>query len=396
MAINMVLDQLTDNIQDQPRLLIADDDYESAKALQMYLERQGYEVRCTTTGTQTLDTIAAFNPHLLIIDLFLPDISGLDITIKVRGNHDYAYLPVIMITGQDEERKRLQSMVSGADDYLAKPVVELELLVRVQALLRTKMHIDRLWAEKRHLLEDLKRRNAELETALQAAEDADILKRNILQSVSHEMGTPMLQIKSAVHLLVEDIRVTDPDSTTALLATKSVQRLEGIIHNVRDLAQSENLKNEPFVLIDSLNYALRVLARVDDSVLDRVQLNIPNSLPPLYADKRGVGRVLTIFLENAVKFDPTGKPVVVEAVVVDTEVKITVRDQGIGISPEFHSRIFQEFYQVDSSTTRRFGGSGVGLALAKLLCDQMKTQITVESTLDEGSAFSFMLPIAEL
>src|SRR5690606_5920914 len=154
---------------------------------------------------------------------------------------------------------RLQSMVSGADDYLAKPVVERELLVRVQALLRTKRHLDQLIQEKRTLLQNVEKQYAELEKAHRAVAEVNILKQNILSTVSHELSTPMLQIKSAVHLLVEDVSQTDIENMPARLATQAVARMEGIIQNIIDLARWENLKHQQFILGESIDLAIRNL-----------------------------------------------------------------------------------------------------------------------------------------
>ncbi|HLA43675.1 MAG TPA: response regulator, partial [Aggregatilineales bacterium] len=247
--------------QEQPRLMVVDDEVSSAQALRLYLVSQGYDVHMEYSGKRALDEIPRFKPHLLILDLMMPDISGLDVIMKIRSDPKLKYIPVIMITGHDEERRRLQSMISGADDYLAKPVNKLELLVRVQALLRTKTHIDRLWQENHLLLEDLESRNSELEQALEVVEAANMLKRNILNTVSHEMGTPLLQIKSAVHLLIEDIRKSEPDNLPAELVTQALTRLEGIVQNVTDLARSENLKQEPFLMADAVDLAVRNIER---------------------------------------------------------------------------------------------------------------------------------------
>jgi signal transduction histidine kinase len=384
---------------EQPRLLLVDDEVESAQALALYLIRQGYDVMTVYNGKAAIEAIQAYHPHLVILDLLIPDKSGLEVTMWIRANPSLVYLPVIVVTGHDEERKRLQSMVSGADDYLEKPVNERELLVRVQALLRTKAHIDRLWEENHALLRDLEQRNAELEQALNAVERANLLKQNILNSVSHEMGTPMLQVKSAVHLLVEDIRKSDPHSKAASLVTRAVGRLEGVISNLTDLARSESLKCEPIVLSDALDLALRNVERVwaGDLSEDRFQRRVEAGLPLVLGDRRAVARVLSALIENALKFDPSGQPIQLELRRADAkQVQVSVRDHGIGIPPDQLERIFDEFYQIDSSTVRRYGGSGLGLALVKLLCDRLGTKIHVESQLHKGSHFWFTLPIASL
>ena len=385
--------------EQQPRLLVVDDEMGTAQALQVYLVRQGYDVHVAFGGGEALEQIAALKPHLLILDLLMPDMNGLDVVMKVRADPKISYLPVIIITAHDAERQRLQSMVSGADDYLAKPVNHLELLVRVQALLRTKTQIDGLLAENSKLINVLEARNQELEHALLQVESANLLKKNILNAVSHEMGTPMLQIKSAVHLLVEDIVEADPQNVPAKLVSGAVSRLESIIQNLTDLARSEYLKHDPFQIQDAVNQAVRNIHRVWPEVLpeDRIAIEIPDGVPLILGDRRAVARVLYLLIDNGLKFDPQERPVTVRITRGDDakRVCVSVIDKGIGIPENQLERIFDEFYQIDSSTTRRFGGSGLGLALARLLCDQMETTIDVESKLNKGSAFSFELPASD-
>lgn len=378
----------------QPRLLVVDDDSPTAQALQMYLMRQGYEVHVAYSGQSALNEVESYQPELLILDLVMPDMSGLDVAMRLRSDSQRPYLPIIMITAQDQERRRLQSMLSGADDYLSKPVNELELLVRVQALLRTKAHLDRLWEDNLRLMSKLEARNRELEQALQAVEAAGILKQNILNAVGHELGTPLMQVKAAVHLIVEEINESDPQNSAAPFAVQALSRLETVINNLRALSSSENLKSDPFVIVDAVELALRA---VDKAHHPRIQREIETGLPPLYADRRGVARLLTILIDNALKFDPDNHPVQLVARRVDeTQVWVGVIDQGIGIPEDQRERIFEEFYQIDSSSTRRFGGSGVGLALARLLCNRMNMTIQVESEVGQGSTFSVLLPVADL
>jgi signal transduction histidine kinase len=387
-----------DSLTRQPRLLVADTDNGTLEMLQPYLERHGYEVRIAFSAHETLETITTYHPDLLIMELNLPDRNGYEVTLQLRQDPTSTYLPIILITAQDEDRTRLQSMVSGADDYLAKPVVERELMVRVQALLRTKNHIERLLHENHRLLRSLEKQNKELEQALQSAQEADSLKRNILATVSHEMNTPLLQVKSAVHLLVEDVRRSDPDNTPARLAAQSLSRLEGIIQNITQLARSEHLQQEPFILREAVDLAMRNIERswVAKEEVGRIRREFEADLPMVAGDLRAVARVLGLFLDNAIKFDPDHRPIkIIARRQGEDQVYIAVKDQGIGIPKKHQDLIFQEFYQVDSSTTRRFGGAGIGLALAKLLCDKMGTEIKVESRPKKGSTFSFTLPAAD-
>jgi signal transduction histidine kinase len=385
---------------EQPRILIADSDQSSAGAHQRYLTRQGYYARIASNGAALLADIPHFRPHLLLIDFYLQDMTGLEVTLRLRSDPRQAYIPVIITTAQPmHERMRLHGMLSGADDYLSKPVNQLELLVRVQALIRTKYQLDRLLSENRALLEDLAARNKELEGALLEVREASLLKERIFTSVSHEMGTPMLQIKTALRLMQED----QPSDRGRLmgLADQAAGRLEGIIQNFADLARSEKLKIDPFILGETIESAVRNIERKSDREAlkpERIQRQLPPKVPLLLGDKRAVTRIITLLLDNALKFDPDHHPVVIFArpAAQEERYEIGLRDQGIGIPPEHLTTIFEPFQQVDDSPTRRFGGSGLGLTLAKVLCDRMGSHLQVQSRPGKGSTFWFDLPTVTL
>jgi signal transduction histidine kinase len=264
-------------------------------------------------------------------------------------------------------------------------------------LLRLKRRYQELWDQNAKLTDELAQRNFELERTLRESKEVVILKDSIVRNVSHELRTPLLQVKSAVAMLAEDARAASPTGVSVLAdhATAATAKLESIVQNISQLAASLNVKLEPFRLSDAVNLATRQLSRQWASSGNVERIHIPdNDVPPILGDRGGVAQVLRQLLDNAIKFSPNGGPVKIKADQTDTTVRISVCDQGIGIPEDQVERIFQAFYQVDSSSTRPFGGTGVGLAIVKLLLDGMGSNIHVESKPGEGSTFSFTLPLA--
>jgi signal transduction histidine kinase len=183
------------------------------------------------------------------------------------------------------------------------------------------------------------------------------------------------------------------------MATEAVARLESAVENIRQLAQSHDIASGPVIVREAAGLALRHLERswASRGARERVQVQIPNDLPLALADKRALARLLQLLLDNALKFSDDHKPVhVIAAPYQSGYVWVGVQDFGIGIAEEEHERIFDAFYQVDGSSTRRYGGTGTGLALAMLLAKSMRTAIQVESAPGKGSTFSFLLPVADL
>jgi DNA-binding response OmpR family regulator len=121
------------NTPRDPRVLVVEDDEEIAQVLQRSLRLEGYEVRLAGDGTAALDAAAAFNPDLVILDLGLPGIDGLDVAKELRREDD---VPILMLTARDALEARVEGLDAGADDYLIKPFERQELLARMRALLR--------------------------------------------------------------------------------------------------------------------------------------------------------------------------------------------------------------------------------------------------------------------
>ncbi len=228
----------------------------------------------------------------------------------------------------------------------------------------------------------------------------DVLKNAIVHMIAHELGTPLLQVKSAVYLLAESANEEAGDDIAANLAKDATARLEGVVKNITRLSKAMDPNMGPVMLRDTVEAARRSLRRnweVRDD-LERIRVSLPDGLPPLHVDTEGLSIVLELLLHNGLKFSRNrpDTPVELTAEHHDGEIEIRVRDHGIGIPKDKLDVIFETFYQVDSSTTRRYGGVGIGLAIVRLILERHNSQIRVESQPGKGSTFWFRLKIVPL
>lgn len=222
--------------------------------------------------------------------------------------------------------------------------------------------------------------------------ELDLLRNAILNNVSHEMKTPLLHVKAAVANLKEEFgenRLID-------YATTATARLEGIIRNITLLAGSMEIKCVPSPLRAALDQAMRNLRRswAHKDRVDRVNILFDDDLPPVMVDAQAIGTVLQLLIDNALKFSEDPLPVEVRAIRTKHGVRVEVCDFGIGIPEDQNKRIFEPFYQIDSSSTRRFSGAGIGLAIVHLILERHKVEIVVKSKPGKGSVFIFTLPLA--
>lgn len=242
----------------------------------------------------------------------------------------------------------------------------------------------------------MQRRIAVLEADVAAQKrltsEIEVLKNAIVRNVSHELRTPLLQVKSAVSLIAEEVS----NKQLITYAENATARLETHVKNITMLGHSLDINITPIILRETIDYAKRNLSRIwtRRADVERVQIEIEQNLPPVLADMQGLSTVLQLLMDNAIKF--SDKPIQVIARKEGDKIFVGVKDSGIGIDPSKIHDIFDSFYQVDGSSTRPYGGAGVGLALVKLILDHHNIIIHVESKLGEGSLFWFYLPYVDI
>lgn len=242
-------------------------------------------------------------------------------------------------------------------------------------------------------------RAMDLANALAAEQEATRLKANFLAMMSHELRTPMTAIIGYSSLLLESPdSLLNPEQRRDLeLIARSADQLQELLEGLLDLASIEagrlKLQISQVMLAELL---ARVVEDVRSRALDK-GLTLETRVEPagllVAADPHRLRQALQQVLHNAVKFTDRGA-IVVRARQMGTNVQISVRDPGIGIAPAMLPLVFEQFRQIDQGPARRFGGSGLGLALARQLIELHGGTIAVSSTLGEGSLFTIALPIS--
>ena len=241
------------------------------------------------------------------------------------------------------------------------------------------------------------RQAAELLEAKVAAESASRAKTAFLANMSHEIRTPMNAIIGLTHLLREDS--TDPRARTRLTkVADAAQHLLQLLNDILDLSKVEAgrlvLEDETFSPTRMIDHAISLLGERAEAKGLSLRWSVDPALPQvLHGDVLRLGQVLLNFIGNAIKFSEQGT-IAVRAIQerrVDDEVvlRLEVQDQGIGLSREQREGIFQPFVQADSSTTRHYGGTGLGLVIVRRLAGLMNGDTGVESELGVGSTFWF-------
>lgn len=246
----------------------------------------------------------------------------------------------------------------------------------------------------------VKERTAELETALDKLADFNRMKANIVANISHELRTPMTHIKGYLELLVTGVLgpLTDDQTHGLQVMQKSSERLEKLIEDL--LLFSEADKAEV-----ALNLQPTDMHRLGQTLVNRaqvkaeekhIQLNLiaDHQLPKVIMDDEKISWVIGQLLDNAIKFTPANGKVELRFSLDTGSVKITIKDSGIGIPVERIDEVFEPFHQLDGSSTRRYGGTGLGLTLVRKIVEAHGSTIRIRSAINQGSEFEFSLNAA--
>jgi signal transduction histidine kinase len=342
----------------------------------------------------------AYKPDVLILDTALAQTFGVEGCAQLKRSVSAPLLVIALTSPHVVEAEQL-ALALGADDTLELPWRPTESLPRLRSLLRLHRQNERLRQQNHQLRQELAERELRLKVAQTTSQEYSLLRDSIVHNAVHEMSTPLLQVKSSISMLDSALRDVSEENNLATMldfAKQALTRLENVLENFRHLARSLDLNVEPMRVEDSISLALRALSRrwSSASKVHRVQTQIASDLPPVLSDKQAIAQVLQQLIDNALKFSADEQPVEVIAQCVADGVRLSVRDRGIGMEADQSERIFKEFYQTDSGSQRRFSGSGIGLAIVKLILERLGVPIQVESQVNVGSTFSFTLKVAPL
>jgi signal transduction histidine kinase len=393
-------------------ILIVDDQQANVDLLEQILGMQGYQRVTSTTDPRQVATICSeLNPDLILLDLHMPHVTGLEVIEQLRRPASDLYLPILVLTADITPEAKRQALQSGASDFLSKPFDVTEALLRVRRLLETRFlylqvqnHNSRLEETVRARTRALEaaqdalvRKNQELSLALAKASEVAELKSQFLTNINHEIRTPINGILGMINLLTDSELNGDQRECTDMLKS-SADWLVKVMNDILDVSQLgsgkariERRTFEPRILLEELSAVYR--SRAHAKGLKFCSIVTPAVPRLMNGDPGKLRQVLDQLLGNAIKFTDSGRVSVTVELLHETSdastVRFAVEDTGIGITEEQNSRLFEPFVQGDGSLTRKYGGAGIGLALSKKLVELQGGEIGLDNRPGGGTVAWF-------
>jgi signal transduction histidine kinase len=381
------------------QILLVDDDVALLQALPqaLFLKIDDIHVDICDSALEALKQIQKNDYDAIVSDIKMPGMDGLALLEKIQELQPET--PTLLITGHGEHELAVQALRGGAYDFIQKPIDREYVVAALHRAIQT--HQLRCQVREHQRALELHAQSLEriVQNRTQELLQANSAKDKFLSMVSHELKTPLTNLKLRVQLLRRKHEQLDSDDVVSLGLQdmeRSISRLEVLIN---DLLDASLIETNMFVLhrkrCDLVELCRHLIEEYTSGIGPSLKFEAPGEPIEAEVDPNRIGQVILNLLTNAHKYSPKGYPITITLQQVGFEAIISVRDMGVGISPDALPHIFEQYYQVPNVEEQADSHNGVGLGLyiSQKLVERHAGHIDVESIPGEGSVFSVVLPL---
>lgn len=370
----------------QHNILIVDDTPENLHVLTQMLTEAGYRPRPAPSGAVALRAAHAETPDLVLLDIRMPEMDGYEVCRRLKDDLRLCDVPVIFLSALNDSSVKVEAFKVGGVDYITKPFQVDEVRARIAAHLRVSL-----------LQKQLEQSNETLAAANADLRRLETLRDNLFNMLVHDMRSPLTVVSAALEIIEQSDAPTLSEDSRDLLANArgSVTALIGMVNSVLDVSRMEAgcmpVKLECCDLAGVAEEVRTQLALLRGA--RRVEISTADPVVPALADRDLAGRVIQNLLGNAIKFTKDeGGIIRIEIRPAAGAVRVSVIDNGVGISAEHQEKIFEKFVQVAPTEGPMRRSTGLGLTFCKLAVEAQGGRIGVASATGAGSTFWFELP----
>ncbi|MEM9159235.1 MAG: hybrid sensor histidine kinase/response regulator [Verrucomicrobiota bacterium] len=363
-------------------ILIVDDLPKNLQLVGTVLRNNGYRVSPAGSGQAALERLQNVKADLILLDLMMPEMDGLEVCEKLKENPDTADIPVIFLTASSELEHLLTAFELGAMDYITKPFYAPELLARVKTQIELKYSREALLQANTRL----KELNNE--------------KNEFMGIASHDLKSPLTSILGISQLIQAspDMSHEDIMKWVGKVEDQS-QRMVYIIKNLLDANRLDRGEMRMNISIVSINSMVdEVISQLESSALNKEQeleFECGAGQLPIRVDQNLMLQVLENLISNAIKYSPPGKTILIKTYSDLGKVIMEVSDEGPGLSREDQAQLFKRFARLTPEPTGGEHSSGLGLSIVKRLVEGMGGEVWFRSELGKGSTFGVTFKLIE-
>jgi len=376
------------------KVLVVDDDSFTRDILEEILESNGYLVKTAENGLEALEKYAADPEIILIIsDMNMPEMNGLEFIRELRGKE--TDVPVIILTGNDEISVAIESMKSGANDYILKDEnIQETIFLSAENVLEKQ----RLKEQNKKMTAELALRNKELEQTNRELVELNNLKNKFLGIAAHDLRNPLASISGLSEMILNGSLGPLAEDQGEYMTTinTAAEGMLALVNDLLDVSVIESGKLDLQMQSGSLKDVIEERIRIQRTVAGQKDIVIHEALSQMahtLFDPNRISQVIDNLISNAIKFSPSGSNIYVAIDQEGALIKVSVRDEGPGISPEEQSVLFAEFQRGSIKPTAGEKSTGLGLAIVKKIIEAHHGSLEINSEVGQGATFSFKLPM---
>jgi len=352
-------------------ILIVDDNLQNLRILGKMLKGNGHNVALASSGSEALEFVQRKIPDLILLDIMMPEMDGIEACYKLKQEETTKQIPVIFITAQTDISEKLKAFKAGGEDYITKPFAKEEVLTRVNLVL------DREFMKKK------------LKEAMNETEKINRELQDFAYIVSHDLKAPLRGINTVANWLLDDYSDDFDDEGKEHLNTlvnRSIQ-MANLIDGILDYSRIGRTEQD-IALIDIKNTISESIDILN--IPENISVTYPKNLPAIIFEPTRLEEIFINLISNSVKYMDKAKG----QIIIDYKDSgnchlFSVSDNGPGIEKEYYDQIFEIFQTLSSHDSVK--SSGVGLTITKKIIEHYGGKIWLESEVELGTVFYFTI-----